>query len=617
MGDDAIPYEKFTEPNPPPVRKYRRGDCLGLTCGCLAGLAVILVTFGLILGYFLNRWDPGRSAWENLPPGTDFAVEIHDLRTILRRGFADPGVMRILHRHFTAFQHTLAALDGRQFASRDIDLLHDFAANYRRVGFLHRIFLPNNILVFGSSKHPGEYGFIAQAPAWLHGLIYFDEPDKIRFHEDEESGTRFYYAHHDNWLLLGLSEEFLKDTLDNWDGRAKPLGPRVAGDDARVYGGIRPEVAGGGGENGGSGSPLAAAEPGHFAFADPFAAATREIGKLEHDERLQNIRVLIKPMQPEFEGWGVFGEAGGGELFATAETFSGEVAKGLGAKPPAVQQHTELSAFFRVAPDVMEAWRIQSARLARDASFSDDAGRRDLAWKWLHDTWFAKMSGDGWLGVSSPVLPKGLIYPPLPVVTLAWGIRAGEDTAAAGKEFNQALERWLDGVRQHADPGSQLWDSEHFGAHFQENSDGAGGELRLPPIMVNGARLVWQFYQQPGTGWLATDPSGLPAKSGELNWPGGSAPEVDAGCVSTVGSWRVTPEFLDALADWFRDRYATLPEKRRLIRADAERLDTFADMAREFFQSFPNGSYRASVGVKGERVIFNGLVPKGVGEGDK
>ncbi len=615
MGDDAIQCDNYQSPQPP-ARKRRRGDCLGWTCGCLAGLAVIVVTIGLLFGLLLNRWDTGESAWENLPPGTDFAVEVHDLRNILRRGFADPGLLRILDKHYLAFQQSLAILEGRQFASQDLDSLHHIAANYRRFGFLHRIFLPNNAVLFGSVRHPGETGLIAQAPVWLRWLFYFDDPGQIRLFEDADAGTHFYYTHRDNWLILGLSEEILKDTLDHWDSRAKPLGPRVDGDAARVYAAVRPESGGGDAMDGGNGAVDSAAvgEPGHFAFADPFAAATAEIGKLEHEEKLDHYRLLIRPMQPEFDGWGVYGEAGGRELFTASGKLMETVAAKLRGMVPQLQYMADFSAFFRVAPDVMEAWRIKSARLARDASFSEDRYRSDLAWKWLHDTWFAKMNGDGWLGVKAPVLPKELIYPPLPVVTLAWGLRDGEDAGQTGKEFNQALDRWLGGARSLAGPGSELRDSEHFGAHFHDNSEGVGGELRLPPVMVNGARLVWQFYRSDRTGWLATDPAGLPAKAGELNWPSGSRPEVDDGCVATVGSWRVTPVFMDSLADWFRDRYATLPPKRRLVKADAEKLDDLADHAREFFQSFPTGSFGASANVKGDRVLFKVFVAKGVGE---
>ncbi len=613
MGDDAIQYVNFSEPQPP-RRKSRRGGCLGWTCGCLAGLAVIVVTLGLILGLVLNRWDPLPSAWENMPPATNMAVEFHDLRTLLRRSLADPGLMRLSQKHLAALEEAVASLEGQSTPPKDFRTVYDFADYYRKVGFLHRIFFPNNLIVYSTATNPGEHGFILQAPTWLGWLLHLDEPDQIRPYHDEESGVHFFYTHHEGWLMVGFSEELLQETLANWSAQAKPLGPRAAGGETRVYGALRLAAESSVFSQATDAPPPPAnLAPEHFAFADPFAAATKGLEKLEHEEVIKSVRVLI---QPALEGWNVSAEAGEAGLFAAGQMLTDTVAETLGDHEVVApgQDWSDLSVFFQVAPDLMETWRIKSARLARDASFTNDAIRSDLAWKWLHDAWFAKISGEGWLRVGPPALPAGMSYPPLPVLALGWRIRDGIDPADAGKEFNNALERWQDGARSLADVGSQWRDGEHFGAHFTTDADGEGGGLNLPPVMVNGARPVWQFYHKERTAWLASDPSGMPLERGDLLWPGGKASEPKAGWLAAAGGWRIRPEFLDALGEWFRDRYSLLPAKRRLPRGDEERLDNWADKARDFLQAFPKGCFRLNGNVTGTKLVGKAYVPKGVGE---
>lgn len=250
----------------------RRRSCLG----CVVKLFFISVVFCLIAAvglYFLVRHAVrDEPAWQHLPAGTEFALEMVNVPQLARPLLADPDVIAWIAQSVTS-------------ANKQIDE-NDLRAALAGGGDYGSWFLPSRIIAADPGGDQPLY-YLALLPWWQRFFVWTAARSSVVKYDDDLYGT--YIG---GWTAIAQSPEILEILRDNWSAAAAPLGQGI-GDDAQA--GIhvvqRSMVAL---PVAGQTAAPAASAPGigmGLALADPFAAARQP----QNIDTMHDIDVWIAP----------------------------------------------------------------------------------------------------------------------------------------------------------------------------------------------------------------------------------------------------------------------------------------------------------------------------------
>ncbi len=562
MGDDTV--------RPAPQKR----GCLKWFCGCLAVAALVCVAGLAAGGWLLSRWGAGRSAWEHLPAGTVFAVETHDIATLLKTLSSDPGAASLATALFRPLQ--------TYFGERNIPVqadLPDMVLSWGRYSsWLHPLLLPNYLLCGAGDFNGGGMFFIVRQPRWISWTIGLAAAEGVVEEVADDEGTRAFAALRDGFLILGGNRDTVARVSDNWETRAAPLGKSAGRTDAYVMLAGRADGKGDAAARDGAGDgPFLSG-----GLADGFAsrgapapaaprAAPSAAGGAAGGFRAQ---ALVFPGE---DGWRVrFGIVRAGASF---DGQSGDPAGGV---------------VLPDASDVEIALRASSSVLAR-----------------LRGNRLADCALDGAEGVfsllaSRPVEEGGGAYPPLPVVSFGWDLDPARAPEAWAARFAGALGGCIDRVPF---PARSLLSLETAG-------DGVSGGVSVPPVVVNGARPVWRFLPRstPPTGWIATDPSGLPEDSLVGRLAARGLAEPGEGRVAAAANWDMSRAFLDAAAAVAEDRLRQMPEAWFAgVPGGKKTAAPGIRAARQFFTAYPRGAARVEIDAETLEAKGGAFLPFGTG----
>lgn len=570
MGDEAV--------RPAPRRS---GGCLKWTCGCLAAAVVVGLGLAFLLWHYLNRWDADQSIWENLPPSTTWAVEVHDVQTLAVQAGRDPGVVALLESLIGALNRGLLDEDEwqREFA--------DGFGIYRSFAWLHRAVLPNAFLVGGDHRETGSVFFLVQSPVWLrHALSLTEDEGTVERLDDDE--TDLFFGTKDGWMVMGTRREVVQQVIDGWDSASKPLGPRPDRRDAYILAAGAPEVP----------APVEAPpEPGHFTFADPFAAANAASQTAENP--LPAFRFMVVP---EKDAWRVQGEAYQSGTWPK-ESLAEAIPEPAGLRT--ADYDVAISARFDPGTVELIRTRVSAAlRLKPGAPFQDE-----LFWTWLRDGWFAS-TGDAATFLAAPPKVHDDAYPGMPVTAFGWALREGLSAQAAGERFASLLEDFADSLREDGDPAVVRGMLDAFAVHAEPG--GVQGRVELPPVMVSGARLGWRFDDgQGGCGWVGTDASALSNLPAERDLPLADLADSHASMSEAAGAWVVSEAFVDGMGEWLRDRFEMTSTYGDMDEESRRYLRLAGECASRLFVLYPRGAFRLRYDASSGRGGINVRIPHG------
>lgn len=586
MGEDAI----ATSP--------RREGCLSSGCGCLAIAVLALLVAGGVLVWLLGRWDSTQKAWDRLPADTTWAMQVHDLRSVLRAAVRDPGVRSLLLSLEDVIEREILAAGGRGEAESAV---RRFLADYDSVSVLHTMTVPNSLLIGGFDATPEKSFLIFRSPTWLRWLCALPGSgfDGIREETDGE-GRLVYFSARDGWMIAALDRDMAQKVLDGWDARAMPLGVGCEGDGAHALFALRER-----GEEKADDSRRTPLEPSHFTFADPFAAPVAGASVAADKRDGLSLRLALRPVDA---GW-----AGEGEVAATGDFDKGRslaafVDDIFGGETPTVTTPRPYDAVvsLRFSPEARQkALDALSAVLGKRGT---ERMHVNLARRWLFEGWL-KNSGRVWTALAAAPVMSGaeLPYPPLPVFSLGWTIAPGREPTTAAEAFSRDIGYWLDSLRAPGGPLPLQNLRESVSYSLDASPDSPGGEVRLPPVMVNAARPAWRFHvrQTPPTGLLASDPAGIPDSVSPGHIPAAALAEPRAGHASLVGGWDLGDGFTDGLFAVIEDRFhwhlSTMPN-----------ADIFLRTAKKAANTFPRGSIHVDCDTNESRAVFRFTAPTGV-----
>lgn len=576
-------------------KKGGRFGCLKLTCGGCLCLLIMAVFAGLAAWHALSRWDRGQSAWEHLPPAALWAVEGHDIGSLLGKLAEEPLLLALADRQ----ARTLARSSGAGDIGESIRAASEA---YRHFTFLHPVLLPN-IATVGGTGERGETFAILKPPAWMRWTGDLPDEGAGAGRRPEFGGSGWYGASVEGWLVLAASESMLNEILANWRAAAKPLGPAPGRDDAYLAVGFRTSAAR---PPSGAGAP-AAPEAGGLMLNDPFAAGGDDEYAGAGGKGGAAVRLIILP---EAGGWSVEG----GARFADAN-LSAPTAGGAGrgapaiprARPPAGRD-ARLDA--DIDPEFLDAVRERLAAVAGNASPATDSPWKALGWLWLNDAWLARVSGRLTLLAASPAAPADDAVAPLPVFSLGWTWAPDVDPRTAAEEFGGALTLWLESLT--GPGGAAPLAVLRNRIHAENRPDGGvSGSVDLPPVLANHARPAWLLWTAPSPagGWLASDPAGLPAGDAARELAqgrGGPAPAPSRSSASAT--WELSDSFRSSLMAVLRERLElfspdAVPQKSAILQA-LEYVDAVLKV-------YPSGRASAEYEEEGGALRFGGRMQTG------
>lgn len=578
--------------NKPPLPQGRkRSGCLKFACGGCLGAIVVMALFAFLLWRYFTWWTPGASAWENLPPSTVAALEIHDVKKLMRIGWADPGLRGLAEQAVSGpeLAHLAAAskngyVPGNLYAEA-MEAFEAWGTMYKYIG--------PDIALFGLGGERGDSLFGLIAPTNLMRLLLRDYDGKIG-RRDLHDGDVAYYTLCDGWLVLAGDEAMLREIVDNWAAKPAPFGAALGEKNAFLHFAKRP--------------PIDAAEPPpaesrdeeaqSLLFADPFAAARETPGR----DVLAACRLALRPVDGGWSvrGWlapdsGVFLDAGAnGALRGASTRVAAPVRRGA-AKP---EVNLAVGTGSRTIPD----WFDRLSPLRTD----DSPGAAKSPWRRFLADWRQSLSNDLVVQLFKPAAPRRDGVPPLPVAVAGWTLPTGMAAGDAAARFNSSVSALVNGAFP---PGTPPAVANALRANAALRVDDRGGDVSLPPVAVNSAHPAWVFLDDGGVecGWFASDPAGLPDDNALFSPSGGFfAPGRRDGLVL---DWDASAEFVMACREVAEDRLSSLPADSYPWAAGA--LAKF-ELLRKLLIHYPRGSASLEKAEGGAWVDVDVAVPYGV-----
>lgn len=548
----------------------RKRGCLKLACGGCLCVFLLSIALGVAGWFSLNRWEPGKSAWELLPPSTTWAVEGHDLHLLLDSAFKDQGVLSLLDRAGEALDKAMAEMgDTNERPSGDVFRL--VAEMYGSLGFLHKALAPN-IAAAGMGGEGGREFFALVRPStWMR---WTSEVDDSSIRQVDEGKIKLYAAMVDGWMALSVSEALLEEILDQRTAPAKPFGPAPGRTDAYLAFGFRNSTESSPVTPPASTSTRPAA--GSLMLNDPFAVAESS------DEPPSSaggfkVRGMLLPVDG---GWSVDGDS------AWDGMDFGEAGRGGG---PAVRSDSlpvEHDLSLRVFLPEHRWKQYQNAIEARaEPGMADDKPSwQRMGWLWLWTAWLANASGDFVVHADKPAVPEKDGVPPLPVITLGWTNAPGVDSPKAAAAFNDTAKLFLESLT--GPGGAPVPDTLRKKITYDatQTAQGFEGRVSLPPVLANSAQPAWLLASNAG--WLSTDPKGIPAQPDQAAATLDSA-GVDAGALVVNARWDISESLRYSTRTLFLDRLDQMPDS---IIPDREAERHVVDIINHLVAVFPAGT---------------------------
>lgn len=522
--------EQPSAPQPPAQPPTRPGGRKWMY-GCLAAVVVGGLCAALAW-HLLARWDRGLSAWEHLPPSTEWAAEAHDVKFLLDRAAAEPGIRRLLRR----YADRLADSDAS--GSR----LEDLTTTYRSLSFASTFFMPNIVLAGEGARDL----FLVVRPSPLIKLLV-GGGDAVAYSSDME----LHHASRDGWLVLSESEAQVEDILAHWDDRPSPFGSAPGTDDAYLVVGVRRE--------GGGGPAPAPSAPGMLAVGNPFAPPAAPAGAA-------SVGGLL--LLPKDGAWELFARVGSGAA-NVKERVAAELPE---AVPQAVAGGGCLEAAARLSP---EAAALLRAELLRRAEFPSGLPHSiALGRHWLREQWLGRI-GDGLTLLAGEPGTGADGCAPLPRAALGWRWNGGPSPDG----FADGLTVWLDAMG--APGGGLAAEVLRCAARYEAAAtpDGRLVTLLPPAPLFNGATPTW-LVENGRLGWLGSDAPAIPDKASEAELLLGVVPEPGPGRIRCQAAWNASPGFRDGLAAFLAERLHG-------------RNAWLAQVVGEVFAAFPRGGAAA------------------------
>lgn len=546
----------------------------------------------------LNHWEPGKSAWENLPPTTTWVVEAHDIDSLLDHAFSDPGFQALLKN----LAHKMDAIDIPVEGASEHnlgDLARGLSESYAEVGYLYKTLAPN-IIGAGGTGDSGDEIFLYFRPAgWMHWIMDLpsDGADPIRV---DSSGTRAYVVSIDGWIVIAETEKQLQDIVDSWGKKFMPFGEGPKRETPYIAFGVQ--------EKGGSYFDNGIAEeedPADFMMMTNPLAPSPELPSATTGARLW--KALF---QPSRDGWDAY--ATGFRNKTDAGKWEGQLLESLpdSSFPIAIVPGTAEAALSVSASS--DAWHkaLEPLKNKAEAGIAPEKPTRQrLFWIWLWHSWLSKTSGDFLLTAGAPVAKKDADIPPLPVFTLGWTFDGNVEPETAAREFSDSLSLFLDAA---TGPGGNEFEQavrESITYQTTASDKGSGGIVTMPYVVANGAKPAWLFpTDKPGAGWLASDPSGLNTAESVRLGTRVQQMNADERRVVARSEWNVSFALLQGTMEIVRERLSLLPETERMPEAD---VDVLCGMAELFFSAYPRGNFDAAADMGDDRMEIKIRIPFG------
>ncbi len=564
----------------------KKGGCLKPAClGCLCVL-IAVAFLSLAAWHALSRWDRGSSGWEHVPPSAIWAIEGHDIASLLKRLAAEPALTSLV-----ASRVGELAPVSRPAAENEESFRFAVQA-YRRFSFLHPVLAPNLGLVGGTGRGGGEVFAFLKPPPWMRwfGGLPGEGAQPQRF---ELEGIDWYAASKDGWLILAVSKSLAEEIVGAWDAGAKPLGSAPGRSDAYLVAAYRTLS---GPDSHWAGQAPAGASAG-LMFHDPFAEEGAAGSDAAASDRGWTFSLTVLP---DADGWSLEGEARIADANLSHPGGAGEGALAL----PAYRAPGGWDARLDVAigPELLATLKKQLAAKAGAASPAADPPWQALGWLWLNDAWLARVAGSFSLLAAKPAAAPGDAVAPLPVFSLGWSWDGAVDPVLAGREFGEALSLWLDSLTGPGGPAPL--EILRTRIHAEIRPDGGGeGMLELPAVLANHAKPAWRLHAAPapGGGWLATDPAGLPAPD-RLADLGAGRPAAPAGSgAAATAVWNFSEVFSDALLEASRERLEILSPE---MVPSKDNLERILDYGGAILKSLPSGRAAVLYDEKGRAFRF-------------
>lgn len=567
MGDDAI------QP------AARRSGCFRWTCGCIVIAAALPLLAAVACWWAISGWTPAGSAWEHLPPDAIFAFEANDVGGLLKTAGGDPGAVSLAAAVLRRYQRFLE--EHRIPVEPDLaQTVYDWNES---LAWLYTTFFPNYMLIASRSFAPDDTFLIVQPPrwfAWTAGAAV--KEGEVQEIADDE-GNRVFIAFHGEFVVAALNAAIVRHVLDNWPARTAPLGNTAGTDGPYCMIAYRsgPGESARVGEGTGDAPFLSGGLANNFvAPRDPFAPpAAAPAGS--------RFQALVRAGSA---GWNIHFETADAAMPLPPESFAEHMDAAFDAETP--------DAILPDASDVELALKVPEEYVEKLAEMTGD--------DWLRHGWLERAGGTFTLLAARPAVEKeteaaALPYPPLPVVSLGWTLRS----LHAPTPFANFLEESLEKLRARSPLPEK---ASRALLHSEAAPDKLSGALTVPEVLVNGAKPVWKFFVEtiPPTGWMATDPAGLPDESLLNRLAVRKLPEPAAGRAAAAANWDMSRVFIDAAAEVAVDRLSQIPDGRE----DFEQLVQFA---RTLFTVYPRGTLRADINMEARAAQGRAFVPFGVG----
>lgn len=554
MGDDAL--------LPPP----KPSGCLRRSCGCVAGAAALLLVAAAALAYALSGWTPGRGAWNRLPGDTLFALEANNVERLLEAASEDAGALSLAGAALRAHREFLIA--------RGVPAEQDMATTLHNLGrslsWFHTVIFPNYVLLGARSPDAADMFLVMQPPRWFAWTAGAMAPEGRVDEIADDEGNRVFAAFRDGFVIAGLNRDIVGHVAENWDGQAMPFGERAASAEETARGAAYCAVAARREEAAAvAGAPfLSGGLAGGFARRETTAPAA------------PGEKRFLAVASPGDGGWNVRFAAGG----------AAELPDGGEAPEVRLPDASDLEAAARVTPEAVRA----------AGAFVAEKVPPEWGGDWLRHGILDRAAGAFTLLASRPVAvasgdgSEEPPYPPLPVVRAGWSL--GSSMAPA--PFANFLRIFVDGLPVEA--ARSL-------VSLTVAEDGLSGEVSLPGVFANGARPAWRFLTDapPMTGWLATDPAGLPDAGVVSRLAANRLPAPADGRASVAVNWDMSRAFIEAAEAVVADRAAQWG-------GDGVGAARAARALRRFLTAYPRGAAEADVAIEKHEARGRAFVPFGM-----
>lgn len=591
-----------------PIRAFNPGVLKRILVGLLMGIFLGCGTLLLAL-YLFGGWNRDATPWSRLPPGTQWALHIHDAAALGKAAARDKGIRSLLSSKTSLAEildsGALPELPQQPASGAPKAIVSPaIVAAYRYFGGFHRLIAPNSIVAGATFREPDAVFAIAQPTAWMRFLLkrgkgkYSEIQTTTRFSEDE-----VFYVEKDGWVIFSTIQEAVQEVLDGWNSGAVPMGEGSMRQDTHAYFAARSKPARISSAQ--TFTPTVDAPASHFTLGDPFAVAMSstapESGLAQLNENdAYSCRILL---QPESGGWLISGDGGKEKRIADNPPFDVCMKSAEGY---------DVTMYAVMEASVKAALEEHVGSAFHESDVFDTQSLKTLAGKWLREDWLAR-AGNSWIGMArSPAVDQGTLpYPVLPVVTLGWKVKdTGEQyIAESAAAFGNGINRLIEALHSHVFTGSL----QNVRKMIDATWDGKrGGSVTVPPVAGNGARPVWRFTET-GMGWMSTDPEGLPLPEGEGTGALHSMEEPAQGHVSIVGGWHTSDAFVESVIRVLGDR-AEMAINSGSLKGIGQQIDfdVVGRVGRDVLACFPKGSFSADVGVNEEAVRLFFHIAQGV-----